>query len=352
MNKIKPKRLHNGDKIAIVSLSWGGLGEKEFLHKYNIAKERLEQDFGLQVICMPHALKGSDFVAKNPDLRAKDLMDALKDNTISAIFCAIGGDDTIRILPFIDFEIIKQNPKIFMGYSDSTINHLMFYKAGVVSFYGPSIMCEFGEYVHMFDYTAQAVKDILFQTWDTYEVLSSPIWSDDFTPWQESNMTVEPSTQLESHGYEVLNGSGVVQGELLGGCLDVFMMAIGTEIWPTLDEWKDKILFFETSEEKPSPDFVLWTLRNLAAQGILGVIRGIVVGKPQGEVYYEAYKEVILEVVIEEEHLAYLPIFYNVNIGHAKPIGILPYATMTQLDCEKKTITFLECPTTDELRSL
>lgn len=94
---IKPKRLKKGDKIAIVSLSWGGLGDDCFIHKLNIAKERLEKDFGLQVICMPNALKGSKFVANHPEMRAKDLMDAFSDSSISAVFCAIGGDDTIRI---------------------------------------------------------------------------------------------------------------------------------------------------------------------------------------------------------------------------------------------------------------
>ncbi len=95
---IKPKRLSNGDKVAIVSLSWGGLGDENFIHKYSIAKERLEKDFGLEIVCMPNALKGSEFVSKHPECRAKDLMQAFSDNSISAIFCAIGGDDTIRLL--------------------------------------------------------------------------------------------------------------------------------------------------------------------------------------------------------------------------------------------------------------
>jgi len=72
---IKPKRLKRGDKIAIVSLSWGGLGNEKLIHKYHIAKARLENEFGLEVIAMPHALKGSKFVADNPSLRAKDLTD-------------------------------------------------------------------------------------------------------------------------------------------------------------------------------------------------------------------------------------------------------------------------------------
>lgn len=342
---IKPKRLKKGDKVAIVSLSWGGLGDDCFIHKFYIAKERLEKDFGLEVICMPNALKGSKFVANHPELRVKDLMDAFSDYSISAIFCAIGGDDTIRILPYIDFDIIKNNPKIFMGYSDTTINHFMMYKAGIVSFYGPSIMCEFGEYVKMFDYTQKAVKDILFGDWKQYPILSSAEWTDDYILWQESNINTPHNMKKDTHGYEVINGNGIVQGHLLGGCIDVFMMAVGTKIWPDLKKWDNAILFIETSEDKPSPTFVKWTLRNLAAQGILNTINGIIVGKPQGEEYYDEYKEAIKQVVVNEEHLNNLPIFYNVNFGHSKPIGIIPYGIKAELNCKNKSIILLECPT-------
>lgn len=342
---VKPKKLRRGDKIAIVSLSWGGLGDEALIHKYYIAKERLEKDFGLEVMCMPHALKGSEFVAKNPRLRAEDLMNAFADPSVSAVFCAIGGDDTIRTLPYIDLDVIRNHPKIFMGYSDTTVNHFMMYKAGLVSFYGPSVMCEFGEYVKMFDYTEKAVKDVLFGTWQEYDLLPSPEWTDDHIAWQESNRSTPHTMKKDAHGYEIINGKGSVKGHLLGGCIDVFLMINGTTIWPTLDEWSNAILFFETSEDKPSPDFVLWTLRNLAAQGILKAINGMIIGKPKDETYYEEYKRVIRQVVAEEEHLSELPVIYNVNIGHAKPIGILPYGIETELNCDKKTIRFLESPT-------
>lgn len=232
-----------------------------------------------------------------------------------------------------------------MGYSDSTINHFMMYKAGLVSFYGPSVMCEFGEYVNMFDYTQKAVKDILFSEWEQYEILPSPEWSDSYIPWQESNINTPNVMRKDKHGYEILCGRGETHGHLLGGCIDVFMMANGTEIWPTLAEWKNAVLFVETSEDKPSPDFVKWTFRNLAAQGILKVINGIIVGKPQGEKYYEEYKAAITQVVVNEEHLDKLPVFYNVNFGHSKPIGIIPYGIKARLDCENKSIVLLECPT-------
>ena len=148
----------------------------------------------------------------------------------------------------------------------------------------------------------------------------------------------------EEHGYEILQGTGVITGQLLGGCLDVFPMMVGTDIWPSKEEWKGKILLLETSEEKPSPNLVTYYLRNLGAQGIFDVIEGIVVGKPQDEKYYEEYKAVYKKV-LEEFHREDLPVLYNVNIGHAYPMGILPLGTEVQIDFVIKKLTLLESPT-------
>ena len=340
---IKPEMLEKGDKVAVVSLSAGILGDEEYLHKFDIAKERLAE-MGLELVAMPNALKGKDFIYEHPEARAQDLMDAFKDPTIKGIITAIGGDDTIRLLPYIDFDVIKNNPKIFMGYSDTTVNHLMMNKAGLVSFYGPCIMVEIAEYVKMFDYTKNAIESILFQDAEGYEVESSKEWTKDFIPWGIENINKQRSLIPETHGYEVLQGSGVVTGKLLGGCIDVFPMVLGTSIWPSLEEWKDKILLIETSEEKLTPTYLHYYLRNLGAQGILSVIKGIIVGKPQEEVYYDEYKEVY-KAVMKEFHLEDLPILYNVNIGHSSPIGILPLGTDVQVDFDKKRIILVESPT-------
>ena len=341
---IKPKMLRKGDKIAIVSLSWGGLGDKNLIHKYYIAKERLENDFGLEVITMPNALKGTKYIYNHPEKRAEDLMNAFKDESIRGIFCAIGGDDTIRLLPYIDYEIIKNNPKIFMGYSDTTVNHFMMNKAGLVSFYGPSIMAEFGEYVKMFDYTKEAVKNILFNECENYEIKSSEIWSSDYLDWDEKNINISKKFIKELHGYEILQGSGVITGKILGGCIDVFPMIIGTEIWPTKEEWQDKILLIETSEDRPNPIYITYYLRNLGALGIFDEIKGIIVGKPQAEQYYEEYKKVYKKV-LKEFNKETLPVLYNANIGHSEPIGILPLGTEVEVDFDKKKIYLKESPT-------
>lgn len=339
---IKPERLKKGDKIAVVSLSSGLLGENAIIHKFDIAKERLKNDFGLELIAMPNALKGIKFTYEHPELRAKDFMDAFKDKSIKAIISAIGGDDTIRLLPYIDFEVIKNNPKIFTGFSDTTANHLMMYKAGVTSFYGPCLLCDFSQYVSMYDYTIDAIKNILFDANPNYEIKKCAYWTNEFIPWDEKNIDKEKKKLPDEKGYEILQGKGNVQGRLLGGCFEVLDMVNGTKLWPSLDEWKNKILFIETSEEKPIPTSVKYFLRNMQAQGIFDVITGIIVGKPQGEVHYEEYKEVFQQVVGIEANRPDLPIIYNVNFGHSEPIGIIPYGTLCELDCDNKKITLLE----------
>jgi len=339
---IKPERLKKGDRVAVVSLSWGGLGDEKLLHKFDIAKERLKDEFGLELIAMPNALKGSKFVYNHPELRAKDWMDAFKDKSVKAIISAIGGDDTIRLLPYIDFEVIKNNPKIFTGFSDTTANHFMMYKAGVTSFYGPCLMCDFAQYVSMYDYTVDAIKNILFEANLSYEIKKCDYWTNEHIEWDIENVDKQKKKILDTKGYEILQGKGKVRGRLLGGCIEVLDIINGTKIWPSVEEWKDKILFIETSEDKPLPDNFKYFLRTMQAQGIIDVINGIIVGKPQNETYYEEYKEVIKQVISIEAKRPDLPIIYNVNFGHSEPIGIIPYGTLCEIDCDDKKITLLE----------
>lgn len=144
---IKSNRLRKGDKVAIVSLSHDMVGEDKFIHIFDIAKERLEKEYGLEVLVMPNALKGMEYLYNNSKARVEDLMNTFKDKEVKSIINAIGGDDTIRLLPYIYFDIIKNNAKIFMGFSDTTVNHFMMYKAGLASYYSVSLMNNWGEYV-------------------------------------------------------------------------------------------------------------------------------------------------------------------------------------------------------------
>jgi muramoyltetrapeptide carboxypeptidase LdcA involved in peptidoglycan recycling len=159
---LKPRKLQPGDRVATVSLSWGGAGT--YPHRYEAGKRQLQDEFGLQVVEMPHTLCGADWLSRNPRARAEDLMLAFSDDSIKAVISTIGGDDSIHILPYLDLEILRSNPKIFLGYSDSTIAHLACLKAGLMSFYGPSIMAGFAENSGLFPYMVDSVRTTLFST--------------------------------------------------------------------------------------------------------------------------------------------------------------------------------------------
>lgn len=92
------------------------------------------RSFRTQCYRNKNALKSADYIYKNPQARAEDLMEAFSDSSVKAIISNIGGDDSIRTLPFTDLSVIRNNPKIFLGFSDTTVTHVACYKAGLTSF--------------------------------------------------------------------------------------------------------------------------------------------------------------------------------------------------------------------------
>lgn len=340
---IKPNRLNQEDVVALVSLSSGIAGDSLFSHRVDIGKARLEKEFGLRVVIMPNAMKGIEYLDRNPQARASDLMIAFSDPKIKAIITMIGGDDSIRLLPYIDYDIIRNNPKIFMGYSDTTVNHFMLYKAGLTSFYGPCVFAEFAENSAMHDYTKQYIQQVLFEIPNALPILPSNTWTSEFLDWSSPENSQIPRKMVpDNKGYELLQGTGTVQGTLLGGCVDVLPMIIGTDLWPSKEQWKNCILFLETSEECPSPNTVKYLLRGLVAQGVIDQISGIIFGKPKDETFYSEYKDVLLQVVGKEAERGDMPILYNMNFGHTAPICILPYGIKSEIDSEAKSFRLIE----------
>ncbi|MGE7635423.1 S66 family peptidase [Bacillus paramycoides] len=337
---IKPKRLQPGDIVATVSASWGGAGDSELRWRYEQGVKRLEEVFGLKVVPMPNSLKGSEYLYKNPQARAEDLMTAFKDTRIKGIITNIGGEDSIRLLPYIDFNVIRENPKIFMGYSDDTVSNLFCHKAGISSFYGPAILTDFAENVEMDTYTIDMVNRTLFSNEIIGEIQPAIEWTSERLKWIELNRN-QRRTMQQNTGYELLQGSDTVQGRLIGGCIEVLEFVKGTELWPEKKYWKNCILFFETSEEHPEPNYIKYWLRNYATQGILQRTKGIIFGKPKDEKYYEEYKHEILKVM-KECNLEDLPILYNLNFGHTEPKFILPYGAMAEIDSINGTFSILE----------
>ena len=164
--------------IAIVSLSSGVIGEDFVRHEVEIGINRLK-GYGLNVRFMPHALKGREYVKNHPDQRAADLLQAFRDPEIDLILCAIGGDDTYRLLPYLFDRNELQNAvsdKVFLGFSDTTINHFMLHKVGINSFYGQSFLADICELDRqMLPYTERYFSEMI-RNGNIREVRPSDVW--------------------------------------------------------------------------------------------------------------------------------------------------------------------------------
>lgn len=339
-NLKKPEVLRRGDKIALVSLSSGIAGDESLFWRYKLAKRRLDVDFSLKGVEMNNTLKGSEYIYLNPEQRAMDLMDAFLDPSIKGIFSCIGGNDSIRLLPYIDFDIIAKNPKVLMGYSDTTIAHLICLRAGIVSIYGPSLMVDFAENGSMHDYTVSHLKKALFSSESLGEVKSASEWTSEYIPWEESNASIKRTYKSNSN-FELIQGKGIATGWMLGGCIETFDSTRGTVLFPTMEEFNDAVLFFETSDDKPTPSVIEGILRTYGIMGIYDKIKGMVWGKPYNEVYYNEYKEVIIKVM-KEFGKENMPILYNLNFGHTEPKFCIPYGALARINAEKNIFSILD----------
>ena len=345
------KKLRKGDKVAIVSLSSGMLGEAFCSHNIEIGVKRL-REYGLETSFMPNSLKGIEYLKANPKARAKDLKDAFMDDSIAGIICAIGGDDTYRLLPYLleDEEFIDavhKSPKLFTGFSDTTINHLMFYKLGLSTYYGPNFICDLAEISdEMLPYSKKAFESYIEGN-EYREITSSEIWYQERTDFSKEAVGTERISHREEHGFELLRGKECFEGRLLGGCLESLYDILTTTryedekavcekygLFPDIEEWKEKILFIETCEEKPVPEQFEKEIAILKEKGVFDVVSGVLVGKPQDEAYYDEYKNILVKVVNNPD----LPIVYNVNFGHATPRCTLQYGAMARVDMKRKII--------------
>jgi muramoyltetrapeptide carboxypeptidase LdcA involved in peptidoglycan recycling len=344
MSLQKPPKLVPGTRIATVSASWGGPGA--IPHRYEVGKRQLMEQFQVEVVEMPHTLHPPDWLARHPEARAEDLMAAFADPSIDGIISTIGGDDSIRLLRYLDLDVIRRNPKVYMGYSDTTVTHFACYRAGLVSFYGPSIMSGFAENCGMFPYMADSVERTLFSVEPVGEIAPNPDgWTVEFLDWADPANQARRRTLQPTSGWRWLQGEGVARGHLLGGCLEVVEWLRGTAVWPSLDQWDGAILFLESSEQAPPPATLSTALRSYAALGILERLAGILLARPGGDVppeNFADYDAALLQVVAEEEGLRHLPVVTQMDFGHTDPFFVLPYGVQAEIDCVTRRFSILE----------
>jgi len=338
---IRPPALTPGDRLAAVSLSWGGPGA--FPERYEAGKLQLQEEFGVEVVAMPHALDPPAEVAAHPELRVDDLHRALGDPSVAGIVSTIGGDDSIRLLPLLDLDLIRSHPKVFLGFSDATVTQMAFLRAGVVSFYGPSLMTGFAENGGMHRYARDGVRGMLFSPGSpTPWPENDDGWTVEYLDWSDPANQSRTRTLVPSDGWRWLGGEAA-EGPLVVGCLEVLDWLRGTEWFPDLE---GAILALETSEEGPPPAIVTRFLRSLAASGHLPRLAGVLFGRPGGaQVPVEehfAYDEALVGVIRDEAGLTSVPVVTGMDFGHTDPVWTLPQGVHVRVDPSDRRVRFLE----------
>ena len=341
------KRIRN---VSIVSLSSGIIGEESVRHEVDIGLGRL-REMGLSVKFMPNALRGLEYVRDHPEKRAEDLLAAFRDPDTDMILCAIGGDDTYRLLPYLfeNGELADAvTDKVFLGFSDTTINHFMLHRTGLDTFYGQSFLadiCEIGP--DMLPYSRRYFEELI-RTGTIREIVPSKYWYRERKDFGTSQVGTE-TEPLPDTGFELLQGDPVFSGRILGGCIDSIYDKFSGEtyadmpllcrkygLFPEPCDWEGRILLLESSEEKMSPEKYGKALRFMEDAGVFNAVSGILAGKPMDRTYEREYKEMLREFTGPYG----MPVVCNINIGHSQPRCIIPFGREAVVDAAGQTIRF------------
>lgn len=313
---IKPKALKKGDKVALVSPA-SNIEEAEDL---NIASDIMRW-LGFDPVIGKNVMNQYGYLAGKDKERADDLNEMFARKDIAGIFCVRGGYGTMRMLPYVDYDMIKKNPKVLIGYSDITaLLQAIYVKTGLVTFHGPVAGSTFN------DYTMEYLNRAIFRN-------------------QEIGLIKNPETpankvELENRIIKINKGKG--SGILIGGNLTLLTSLIGT---PYDVDYKDKILFIEEVGEEPYR--VDRMLTQLWLSGKLGQLSGIVIGK-MTDVKSSDYKpsfhstlslEEIIRTRIEPLNV---PAVYGYMIGHIKDKVTMPIGVNATLDVDKGTFSITE----------
>lgn len=331
---MRAKRLSAGDTVGIVSPSWGG--PSVFPHRLDNAIAYLESR-ALKVRVADHARGQNGFVSGTALERTNDLHDLFADPEVTAIIASVGGDHSCHLLPHLDFDLIAANPKIFMGYSDITVlNVAIWHRTGLVTFNGPAMMTDFAEYPAPFEYTLEHFDRAVTSGEPIGRIEPATHWTEELLDWRTKTDLTRARTRSESGGWSWLR-EGVGAGQLVGGCIESLQHLRGTDFWP---DFSGRILFLETSEEKPSPARVDGILMDYQNMGVFDRIEGLLIGRPM--YYSDEEKQELRDVVQTRTADFSFPVVTDMDFGHTAPQFTLPLGCVARLDAAARVFEVIE----------
>jgi len=322
MNKMFPNKLISGDEVRIIAPSRSLAIITPESRK--IADKRFE-NLGLKLSFGKHIEEMDDFASTSIEARVEDLHAAFSDKNVKAILTVIGGFNSNQLLRYINWELIKSNPKILCGFSDITaLNNAFFAETGLVTYSGPHYST-FGQKLY-FDYTLEYFKKCLFSD-NPIDVQPSEYWSDDEWYKDQNERKLIPNKDW------LLINKGNAQGTILGANLCTLNLLQGTEYMPSL---KDSILFLEDDETSKSFDFDR-NLQSLIHLSDFSNVKGIIIGRFQNT--SEMTTEKLTQIIKTKKELNNLPVVAGVDFGHTDPKISFPVGGEVKLQLAESSST-------------
>ena len=319
---IIPDRLKKGDKVMIIAPSRSLKLIKDDCRK--IAEDRIKS-LGLEVVFAPNTTDENCDLTISTDVkkRVDDIHTAFADKSVKAILTVIGGFNSNQLIKHLDYDLIKNNPKIFMGFSDITALHTAIYaKTGLVTYYGPHYSslgmlkgCE---------YTLENMVKTLFEG-HNQELKFSDVWSDDMWFLDQENRKF-----IKNDGWWHIQ-KGQAKGTILGGNLCTFILHLGTQYRPSFKE--NTILFLEDDEMSDLLTFER-NLQALINQDDFKNVKGLVIGRFQNR--SNVTREKLDFILKNKPALANMPIIANIDMGHTTPIATIPLGGQVEITDDGK----------------
>jgi len=321
MEKIYPGKLKVGDEVRIIAPARSlAIVSKE---SREIANKRFAE-LGLKLSFGKHVEEADEFVSSSIQSRVKDIHDAFASKNIKAVITVIGGFNSNQLLRYLDWDLIKNNPKIFCGFSDITaLSNAIFAKTGLVSYSGPHYST-FGQELY-FDYTLEYFKKCLLSD-EAFEIMPSENWSDD--AWYKNQ---KERDLIKNNGFLIIN-QGKAFGTILGANLCTFNLLQGTEYFPDL---KDSVLFIE-DDDMSLPISFDRDLQSLIHQPGFEKVKGIVIGRFQKK--SEMPNDILIKIIKTKKELDNLPVIANVDFGHTSPTITFPIGGEASMEVENGKI--------------
>jgi muramoyltetrapeptide carboxypeptidase LdcA involved in peptidoglycan recycling len=280
--------------------------------------------------------------------RAADIEAAFADQTIKAVLASIGGDDQITVLPHVNAEVVRANPKPFFGYSDNTNLLNLLFNLDIVGYHGGSVMVHLGRGGRLHAGHEASLRTALFDTgW--HELAPPTEWGDEPGDWSEAGWLERDPRMWPSAGWDWRNAGGVVQGPSWGGNLEIISWLLAAGRVRPNEAYAGHVLFLETSEELPSATEVYRMLRNMGERGLLEQFPAILMGRAkawdldrpnspeQKREYIAAQRTAVERAVAEYSPSAMLVL--DLDVGHTDPQLIVPYGGTIRVDGPARRIT-------------